>query len=85
MNVSHDAVANDLGDATIAQVTASVAIERLLPMRDVVRLTSLSKATINRECRARRFPAPVRLTPGGRVAWPFSEVMQWIRERKLAA
>jgi predicted DNA-binding transcriptional regulator AlpA len=47
------------GDTIGAQPSIPVIVERLLPMRDVVRLTSLSKATINRECRAQRFPAPV--------------------------
>jgi len=46
-------------------------------MCDVKRLTSLSRATINRQVKSGRFPKPVSLTPDGRVAWRAEEVEAW--------
>ncbi len=47
--------------------------------RDVLRITSLSRATLYRRIAARRFPAPVHL--GGRACgWPTAEIQDWIRD-----
>jgi predicted DNA-binding transcriptional regulator AlpA len=49
-----------------------------LRTRDVLRITSLSRATLYRRVNARRFPAPVHL--GGRACgWPVAAILEWIR------
>ena len=52
----------------------------LLTRKDVVRLTRLSRASIERYHRDGRFPKPVKLGPN-RVAWLKSEVDSWIADR----
>lgn len=48
-----------------------------LRTRDVLRITSLSRATLYRRVNARRFPAPVHL--GGRACgWPVAAIQEWI-------
>lgn len=54
---------------------------RVLSIRDVIKLTSLSRATLYRMS-GRSFPAPVRLTPtGSRVGWVEAEVRDWLSSR----
>lgn len=50
---------------------------RLLSLKDVSSMTSLSKSTIYRLLRMGRFPAQKQITVG-RVAWLASEVDEWI-------
>lgn len=58
---------------------------RVLSIRDVIKLTSLSRATLYR-MRGRSFPAPVRLTPtGSRVGWIEAEVRDWLGSRSNTA
>jgi len=46
-------------------------------LRDVVRITALSRSTIYRRIAEGRFPCPVHL--GGRAsAWPSAALQQWI-------
>jgi prophage regulatory protein len=46
-------------------------------LRDVIRITALSRSTIYRRISEGRFPAPVNL--GGRAsAWPSAALQQWI-------
>jgi len=46
-------------------------------LRDVVRITALSRATLYRRIAEGRFPAPIRL--GGRAsAWPTAALQAWI-------
>ncbi|MDQ2654056.1 MAG: AlpA family phage regulatory protein [Chloroflexota bacterium] len=46
-------------------------------MRDVLRITSLSRPTLYRRIAANRFPAPVHL--GGRACgWATTELQAWI-------
>lgn len=46
-------------------------------LRDVIRITALSRSTIYRRVAEGRFPAPVHL--GGRAsAWPSAALQQWI-------
>ena len=46
---------------------------------DVLRITSLSRATLYRRIAARRFPAPVHL--GGRACgWPTAAIQDWISD-----
>lgn len=55
---------------------------RVLSIREVISLTSLSRATLYRMS-GRTFPAPVRLTPtGSRVAWVEAEVRDWLSSRR---
>jgi prophage regulatory protein len=48
----------------------------MLPMAEVIRLTSLSKSTIKRLVEAGLFPKPQRPSPR-RIAWPASEVLAY--------
>lgn len=52
--------------------------------RDVLALTTLSKATLWRRIAAGDFPKPVRLSPG-RVGWPRAAVHAWLRNRSSDA
>lgn len=52
-------------------------IPGLITIRDVQRLTTLSRATIYRFIAVGRFPVPLKLSPQGRVAWRLSEVCAW--------
>jgi len=48
-------------------------------MRDVIRITSLSRPTLYRRIAARRFPAPVKL--GGRASgWPAESIQAWLAD-----
>jgi len=50
---------------------------KLLAMRDVTDLTSLSASSIRRLSQEKKFPQPVRVTDS-RVAWLESDVTKWI-------
>lgn len=48
-------------------------------IRDVLRITGLSRPTIYRRIAANRFPPPVHL--GGRACgWPAAAVQTWVRD-----
>jgi len=48
-------------------------------LKDVVRITALSRATIYRRIAVKRFPAPVHL--GGRACgWRAEDLQEWIRD-----
>ena len=51
-------------------------LDRYLREAEVLRVTSLSHATLWREVKAKRFPAQVRISPG-RVGWRASEIAIW--------
>jgi len=51
--------------------------EGLLPLSDVLRLTSLPQSELYRRMEAATFPLPVQLGPR-RVAWRAAEVLDWI-------
>lgn len=51
-------------------------LDRYLREAEVLRVTSLSHATLWREIKAKRFPAQVRISPG-RVGWRASEIARW--------
>lgn len=54
--------------------------DRILNIRDVTRLTTLSRATVYRHA-GRTFPASVRLTASGsRVGWKEQHVRDWMRD-----
>jgi len=48
-------------------------------LKEVMRITALSRATLYRRIAARRFPAPVHL--GGRACgWRAEELREWVRD-----
>ena len=53
----------------------------LLHVREVCRLTSLSRRTVYRLMEAGDFPRPVQISPG-RVAWRTEDVEAWCLERR---
>lgn len=54
---------------------------RLIALPEVIRLTSLSRSSIYALARQDRFPKPVPLGVGARVAWIESEVLAFVRAR----
>jgi predicted DNA-binding transcriptional regulator AlpA len=68
----------DLRGLEITQAALQFA-PAFLRTRDVLRITSLSRATLYRRIAARRFPAPVHL--GGRACgWSTSALQDWISD-----
>ena len=68
----------DLRGPAITQAALQFA-PAFLRTRDVLRVTSLSRATLYRRIAAWRFPAPVHL--GGRACgWSTSALQDWIRD-----
>lgn len=57
---------------------------RLLALKTVKGLTSLSEMSIRRMIEREQFPRPVKLSPN-RVAWREPEVSAWINSRVEAA
>lgn len=54
---------------------------RILSIRDVTRLNSLSRASIYRGVAAGTFPPPIQLTPGGRrVGWREEHIRAWLED-----
>lgn len=64
-------------------MTMQTAMHRLIDVREVVRLTTLSRTTIHRRIERENddFPKPVRLTGSRRIAWVEAEVQRWIAEQ----
>lgn len=58
--------------------------DRLLSIRAVSELTSLSEPTIRRYVRAGTFPRSTKIGPN-RSAWSLQQVTRWIEEKKGAA
>jgi prophage regulatory protein len=57
--------------------------ERVLPKWEVLRITGFSGATLWREVQAKRFPAPISISPN-RVGFLESEVQKWLYAAKAA-
>lgn len=55
--------------------------QKLLNLRDVVAMTTLSRATVYRFIRGGVFPRAVRIGPR-RVAWLESDVIGWMTARQ---
>lgn len=54
---------------------------RILSIREVCALNSLSRASIYRGVAAGSFPKPVRLTPAGRrVGWRSEDIQAWMAD-----
>jgi prophage regulatory protein len=59
--------------------TSHLPAPAFLRMRDVLRITALSRPTIYRRIAAHRFPPPIHL--GGRACgWPFAALQSWIED-----
>lgn len=55
--------------------------ERLIDMKEVLKLVPYSRSHIRRLENAGRFPKRIRLGPG-RVAWLLSEIAAWIESKR---
>lgn len=58
-------------------------LDRLLSLRELIDLTTLSRATIYRKVSQRSFPPPLKIGQS-RVAWRESDVARWMAERNRA-
>ena len=56
--------------------------DRLIRIREVQEITSLSRSTIYHKVEQGSFPEQVRLGPNI-VAWYLSDVLEWVRNPKL--
>jgi prophage regulatory protein len=61
----------------------SESIDRLIPIAELLVITSFSKATVYRKVRERSFPAPLKIGRS-RVAWRTSSISEWMNEQKRA-
>lgn len=74
---------DDLDEMVAEEAAASLtsvplpADDTMLSMKDVVRITGLSKSTIKRMVLDHRFPQAVRLSPR-RLGWPARDVKAWL-------
>ena len=59
-------------------------IPQLFSKKQVASATGLSRATIDRERRANRFPHPIQISPG-RVAWPAPVIALWMADLDRAS
>ena len=57
-----------------------VTVDRFLPKPEVLKITGFSAATLHREVKAKRFPAPVSISTH-RKGFLESEVRAWIAGR----
>ncbi len=55
----------------------------LLTLREVIRMTSLSRSTIYTQVASRAFPRPIRVGARG-VRWRADEIQAWIDSRPRA-
>ena len=60
--------------------TTKELIMKLLKLKDVMAMTSLSKASVYRQMNDGKFPASVKIGPRS-VAWVSSEIESWIEEK----
>jgi predicted DNA-binding transcriptional regulator AlpA len=63
----------------MAETIAETFDDALLSITQVKRISSLSRSTIERHVKRGRFPSPIQVTPGGRIAWRRSEVLAWAK------
>ncbi len=64
-------------------MTMHTAMQRLIDVQEVVRVTNLSRATIYRriEREGDDFPRPLKLNGSRRIVWVEAEVQRWIAEQ----
>lgn len=65
-------------------MTSATAPVEFIPIREVIRMTSLSKPVVYRLIRGGSFPRQVPLSPR-RVAWVRSEIEAWQQSKEMAA
>jgi len=58
--------------------------DTLLALPAVVRITSLSRATIYRLSQRDKFPKPIKISEN-RIAWPAEAVAAWVASKLEAA
>ena len=58
---------------------------RILRLKDVIRLTGLSRSTIYAEIAKDNFPKQVKLTGARSVGWHEGSIDNWISSRELAS
>ena len=59
-------------------------LDRILRIDEVALLVGLSPATIWREIKAKRFPAPVKIS-ARRVGWRTSDIRAWLVSRQVTS
>ena len=64
----------------MANTLSASGLQRILSRQEVAWLLGISVTTLWRMVRDRRFPPPLRISPG-RVGWPASVVRRWIEEQ----
>ncbi|MEM8975215.1 MAG: AlpA family phage regulatory protein [Pseudomonadota bacterium] len=68
--------------ATVSDVGCSCSVKtRILSVKQVMELTSLSRSQISRLASNGLFPQSIRLSPN-RVGWLEAEVFAWIEEKR---
>lgn len=61
--------------------TPSSETDRLIQVKEVIRLTSVSRTQLHRLVKAGSFPCPCKIG-AARKAWSLEEVRRWIAERR---
>jgi len=64
--------------ASRADISASAGIERLLPIKAVMAITSWSRTSINRGIAEGWFPKPVKLSGRHRIVWRESDIRAYV-------
>jgi prophage regulatory protein len=67
-------------DRSLARTDPNQGLERFLSRAEVRALTGLSLTTLWREIQAKRFPAPVDLSPN-RKGFRARDIAEWMRSR----
>ena len=67
-----------------AEREVSSSSERLISWPQLKTLIPLSRTTVWRGIRDRRFPAPIKISPG-RVAWAERDILEWISNQMKSA
>ena len=64
--------------------TPSSDTDRLIQVKEVIRLTSVSRTQLHRLVKAGSFPRPCKIG-AARKAWSLEEVRRWIADRRAEA
>lgn len=59
--------------------------KKLLSLKTVLELCSISRSSVYRQIKAGYFPEPVRVTGGAnarRIAWREDDILKWLSERQ---
>jgi len=55
--------------------------ERIVDANEVLERIPIHRSTLNAMITAKRFPAPIQLTPS-KLFWRWSAILQWLEERE---